>query len=192
MFYASNWQKCMAVYETYTGIMNDKIRLSSASSEKSNPFDFKYIKSIKDLSKFQDMGPSVVVATPGMLQAGVSRQLLEKWAPDGKNLVILTGYSVEGTMAKELLKEPTMIQSATNPDMTIPRRIGIEEISFAAHVDFQQNSEFIEKVSPSKVILVHGDSVPMGRLKSALLSKYASRKGTDQEVKVYNPKIVRN
>ena len=81
-----------------------------------------------------------------------------------------------------------MIQSATNPDMTIPRRIGIEEISFAAHVDFQQNSEFIEKVSPSKVILVHGDSVPMGRLKSALLSKYASRKGTDQEVKVYNPK----
>ena len=46
-------KKCMAVYETYTGIMNDKIRLSSASSEKSNPFDFKYIKSIKDLSKFR-------------------------------------------------------------------------------------------------------------------------------------------
>ena len=102
--------------------------------------------------------------------------------------MILTGYSVEGTMAKELLKEPTMIQSATNPDLTIPRRIGIEEISFAAHVDFQQNSEFIDKVSPSKIILVHGDSVPMGRLKSALLSKYSARKGTDQEVKVYNPK----
>ena len=74
----------MAVYETYTGIMNDKIRLSSSSGEKSNPFDLKFIKSIKDLSKFQDMGPSVVVATPGMLQAGVSRQLLEKWAPDNK------------------------------------------------------------------------------------------------------------
>ncbi|RCK54416.1 Endoribonuclease YSH1 [Candida viswanathii] len=189
VFYASNLaKKCMAVYETYTGIMNDKIRLSSSSGEKSNPFDFKFIKSIKDLSKFQDMGPSVVVATPGMLQAGVSRQLLEKWAPDTKNLVILTGYSVEGTMAKELLKEPTMIQSATNPDLTIPRRIGIEEISFAAHVDFQQNSEFIDKVSPSKIILVHGDSVPMGRLKSALLSKYSSRKGTDQEIKVFNPK----
>lgn len=189
VFYASNLaKKCMAVYETYTGIMNDKIRLSSSSGEKSNPFDLKFIKSIKDLSKFQDMGPSVVVATPGMLQAGVSRQLLEKWAPDNKNLVILTGYSVEGTMAKELLKEPTMIQSATNPDLTIPRRIGIEEISFAAHVDFQQNSEFIDKVSPSKIILVHGDSVPMGRLKSALLSKYSARKGTDQEVKVYNPK----
>ncbi|KAI5953688.1 YSH1 [Candida jiufengensis] len=182
-------KKCMAVYETYTGIMNDKIRLSSSGDSRSSPFDFKYIKSIKDLSKFSDLGPSVVVATPGMLQAGISRQLLEKWAPEQKNLVILTGYSVEGTMAKDLLKEPPIIQSINNPDLSIPRRIGVEEISFAAHVDFQQNSEFIDKVSPSKIILVHGDSVPMGRLKSALLSKYSSRRGTDREVKVYNPKI---
>lgn len=190
VYYCSDLaRKCMAVYETYTGIMNDKIRLSSSSDDsKSSPFDFKYIKSIRNLSKFSDLGPSVVVATPGMLQAGVSRQLLEKWAPEQKNLVILTGYSVEGTMAKDLLKEPQVIQSLNNPDLSIPRRIGIEEISFAAHVDFQQNSEFIDKVSPSKIILVHGDSVPMGRLKSALLSKYSSRKGTDKEVKVFNPR----
>ncbi|CAK9438319.1 uncharacterized protein LODBEIA_P25430 [Lodderomyces beijingensis] len=191
VYYCSDLaRKCMAVYETYTGIMNDKIRLSSTgdSTTKSNPFEFKYIKSIKNLSKFSDLGPSVVVATPGMLQAGVSRQLLEKWAPEQKNLVILTGYSVEGTMAKDILKEPQVIPSANNPDLSIPRRIGVEEISFAAHVDFQQNSDFIDKVSPSKIILVHGDSVPMGRLKSALLSKYSSRKGTDKEVKVYNPR----
>ncbi|KAG5421624.1 YSH1 [Candida metapsilosis] len=190
VYYCSDLaRKCMAVYETYTGIMNDKIRLSSSSDDsKSSPFDFKYIKSIRNLAKFSDLGPSVVVATPGMLQAGVSRQLLEKWAPEQKNLVILTGYSVEGTMAKDLLKEPQVIQSSNNPDLSIPRRIGVEEISFAAHVDFQQNSEFIDKVSPSRIILVHGDSVPMGRLKSALLSKYSSRKGTDKEVKVFNPR----
>ena len=190
IFYASSLaKKCMAVYQTYTSIMNDNIRLTTSNhGHKSSPFDFKYIKSIKDLSKFQDFGPSVVVASPGMLQAGVSRQLLEKWAPDPKNTVIMTGFSVEGTMAKELLKEPTMIQSAINLELTIPRRINVEEISFAAHVDFQQNTEFIDKVAPQKIILVHGDSVPMGRLKSALLSKYSSRKGTDQEIKVFNPK----
>jgi cleavage and polyadenylation specificity factor subunit 3 len=188
-FASSLAKKCMAVYQTYTNIMNDNIRLTASSSgTKSSPFDFKFIKSIKDLSRFQDFGPSVFIASPGMLQAGVSRQLLERWAPDPKNLVIMTGYSVEGTMAKELLKEPTTIQSINNPDVTIPRRITIDEISFAAHVDFQENSEFIEKVAPSKIILVHGDSVPMGRLKSALLSKYSGRKGTEQEVKVFNPK----
>ncbi|KAK6203135.1 beta-lactamase-like protein [Scheffersomyces amazonensis] len=190
IYYASSLaKKCMAVYQTYTSVMNDNIRLSSANSgQKSSPFDFKFIKSIKDVSKFQDFGPSVVVASPGMLQGGISRQLLERWSPDPKNLVVMTGFSVEGTMAKELLKEPHTIQSFVNPELTIPRRINVQDISFAAHVDFQQNTSFIEKVNPSKIILVHGDSVPMGRLKSALLSKYSSRKGTDQEVRVYNPK----
>lgn len=189
IYYASNLaRKCMAVYQTYTNIMNEKIRLSASSSEKTNPFQFKHIKSIKSIDKIQDMGPCVVVASPGMLQSGVSRQLLERWAPDPKNAVILTGYSVEGTMAKELLAEPHTIPSITNPEVTIPRRLSIDEISFAAHVDFQQNAGFIEEVGPKKIILVHGDSNPMGRLKSALLSRYSSRKGTDEEVKVFNPR----
>lgn len=190
-FASSLARKCMAVYQTYTNIMNDSIRLSTLSTnsgEKRNPFQFKYIKNIRSLDKFQDFGPCVVVASPGMLQNGVSRELLERWAPDPRNAVIMTGYSVEGTMAKELLTEPPTIQSATNADVTIPRRINVEEISFAAHVDFQQNSNFIEQINPLKIILVHGESNPMGRLKSALLSKYASRKGTDEEVKVFNPR----
>lgn len=192
IYYASSLaRKCMAVYQTYTNIMSDSIRLTTSAtnaSKKQNPFQFKFIKSIKNLDKFQDFGPCVVVASPGMLQNGVSRELLERWAPDPKNAVIMTGYSVEGTMAKDLLTEPHTIQSVMNTDMTIPRRLNIEEISFAAHVDFQQNAEFIEKVNPLKIILVHGESNPMGRLKSALLSKYASRKGTEQEVKVFNPR----
>lgn len=189
IYYASNLaRKCMAVYQTYTSIMNDSIKVNAAGSRKSNPFDFKFIKSIKSVDRVHDIGPCVVVASPGMLQSGVSRQLLERWAPDPKNAVIMTGYSVEGTMAKDLLREPAAIQSINNPEMSIPRRIVVDEISFAAHVDFIENSGFIDEVSPKKIILVHGDSNPMGRLKSALLSKYLSRKGTDEEVKVFNPR----
>lgn len=180
-------KKCMAVYQTYTLIMNDNIRLT-ATGATSNPFDFKYVKLIKDLHRFTDFGPLVMVATPGMLQAGVLRQLLERWAPDPKNLCILTGYSVEGTMAKEIIKEPATIPLLNNPDVQIARNIKVDEISFAAHVDFQENTGFIDKVQPLKIILVHGDLVPMGRLKSALLSKYALRKNSDREIKVYNPK----
>lgn len=189
IYYASDLaRKCMAVYQTYTSIMNEKIRLSATSGEKTNPFQFKFIKSIRSIDKIQDIGPCVVVASPGMLQSGVSRTLLERWAPDPKNAVIVTGYAVEGTMAKEILAEPHTIPSVTNPEVSIPRRLSVDEISFAAHVDFQQNAGFIEEVSPQKIILVHGDSHPMGRLKSALLSRYSSRKGTEGEVKVFNPR----
>ena len=189
IYYASDLaRKCMAVYQTYTSIMNEKIRLGATSSEKSNPFQFKFIKSIRSIDKIQDIGPCVVVASPGMLQSGVSRTLLERWAPDPRNAVIMTGYAVEGTMAKEILAEPHTIPSIVNPDVAIPRRLSVAEISFAAHVDFQQNAGFIEEVAPKKIILVHGDGNPMGRLKSALLSRYSSRKGSDEEVRVYNPR----
>lgn len=50
--------------------------------------------------KIGDGPPCVVLATPGMLQSGSSRELLELWAPDPRNGLIVTGYSVEGTLAR--------------------------------------------------------------------------------------------
>jgi len=84
----------MAVYQTYTNMMNERIRHAH------RPFDYKYVKFLKQVENFEDVGACVMLATPGMLQSGGSRVLLEKWASDGKNGVILAGYSVEGTMAR--------------------------------------------------------------------------------------------
>ena len=107
IYYASSLaRKCMAVFQTYINMMNESIRKKFRDS-RTNPFHFKHIKSIKSLDRFDDLGPCVMVASPGMLQNGVSRDLLERWAPDPKNALILTGYSVEGTMAKQILNEPT-------------------------------------------------------------------------------------
>lgn len=188
IYYASSLaRKCMAVFQTYINMMNESIRKKFRDS-RTNPFHFKHIKSIKSLDRFDDLGPCVMVASPGMLQNGVSRDLLERWAPDPKNALILTGYSVEGTMAKQILNEPTEIPSFRAPETKIPRRLTVEELSFAAHVDFKENSEFIDLVGAQKIILVHGEQNNMGRLRSALMSKYQDRKGTDNEVKIYNPK----
>lgn len=188
IYYASSLaRKCMAVFQTYINMMNESIRKKFRDS-RTNPFHFKHIKSIKNLERFDDLGPCVMVASPGMLQNGVSRDLLERWAPDPKNALILTGYSVEGTMAKQILNEPTEIPSFKAPDTKIPRRLTVEELSFAAHVDFKENSEFIDLVDAPCIILVHGEQNNMGRLRSALMSKYQDRKGTTREVKIYNPK----
>lgn len=188
IFYASNLaKKCMSVFQTYVNMMNDDIRKKFRDSQ-TNPFIFKNISYLRNLEDFQDFGPSVMLASPGMLQSGLSRDLLERWCPEDKNLVLITGYSIEGTMAKFIMLEPDTIPSINNPEVTIPRRCQVEEISFAAHVDFQENLEFIEKISAPNIILVHGEANPMGRLKSALLSNFASLKGTENEVHVFNPR----
>ena len=50
--------------------------------------------------KIAEGPPCVVLASPGFLQTGPSRELLELWAPDPRNGLIITGYSVEGTLAR--------------------------------------------------------------------------------------------
>ena len=50
--------------------------------------------------KIAEGPPCVVLASPGFLQNGPSRELLELWAPDPRNGLIITGYSIEGTLAR--------------------------------------------------------------------------------------------
>ena len=71
IYYASPLTKrCMAVYQTYINSMNDRIRSQFATS---TPFDFKHISPLKSIDNFDDVGPSVVMASPGGLQSGLSR-----------------------------------------------------------------------------------------------------------------------
>ncbi|KAF8251169.1 Metallo-hydrolase/oxidoreductase [Wilcoxina mikolae CBS 423.85] len=200
IYYASNLaRKCMDVYRTYINTMNDKIKRAMFEGEGRNPWDFKWVRSLKNIERFDDVGGCVMLASPGMLQNGVSRELLERWAPDPRNGLIITGYSVEGTMAKQIVTEPTEIPAVmtanrfggrrNDPDsqIMVPRRMSVEELSFAGHVDYIQNSGFIEEVGAKVVILVHGEQNNMGRLKSALLSKNHEKKEADR-IKIYNPK----
>ncbi|KAI0116428.1 cleavage and polyadenylation specifity factor [Nemania sp. FL0031] len=213
IYYASNLaRKCMVVYQTYVGAMNDNIkrlfreRMAEAEAAgegggKGGPWDFKYVRSLKSLDRFDDVGGCVMLASPGMLQNGVSRELLERWAPSDKNGVIITGYSVEGTMAKHIVQEPDQIQAvmsrntnairrapgADSEKIMIPRRCSVAEYSFAAHVDGQENREFIEEIAAPVVILVHGEQHNMMRLKSKLLSLNANKSDKDK-TKVYSPR----
>lgn len=54
----------------------------------------------QSMDHFDDIGPSVVMASPGMMQSGLSRELFESWCTDRRNGVIIAGYCVEGTLAK--------------------------------------------------------------------------------------------
>ena len=182
IYYASNLaRKCMVVYQTYIGAMNDNIkrmfRERMAEAEQAGdvaaggPWDFRFVRSLKNLERFDDVGGCVMLASPGMLQNGVSRELLERWAPSERNGVVITGYSIEGTMAKQIMHEPENIPSVMGNRNTgtivrgrglgangeaekvmIPRRCSVQEYSFAAHVDGQENREFIEEIAAPVVV----------------------------------------
>lgn len=124
-----------------------------------------------------------MMASPGFMQSGVSRELLERWAPDRRNGLIVTGYSVEGTMARSILKEPDEITALSG--QRLPLNMSVEYISFSAHVDFTQNSKFIDEIKAQHIVLVHGEQNNMSRLKAALQGRYSDRA---EDIKIHTPR----
>ncbi|EDO39587.1 predicted protein [Nematostella vectensis] len=181
IYYASQLaKKCMSVFQTYVNAMNDKIKKQIAIS---NPFVFKHISNLKSIDQFDDIGPSVVMASPGMMQSGLSRELFEQWCTDRRNGVIIAGYCVEGTLAKNLMSEPEEVQTMSG--QKIPRKCSVDYISFSAHTDFEQTSEFIRILKPPHIVLVHGEQNEMGRLKAALIREYEDK--SEVSLVVHNP-----
>lgn len=113
------------------------------------------------------------MASPGMMQSGLSRELFESWCTDSKNGVIIAGmycknnyfiqyvflkrltklilgYCVEGTLAKTILSEPEEI--TTMVGQKLPLKMSVDYISFSAHTDYQQTSEFIRILKPPHVV----------------------------------------
>ena len=219
IYYTGNTaRKCMVVYQTYINAMNDNIkrifRERMAEAEASGnakgvgagPWDFRFVRSLRNLDRFDDVGGCVMLASPGMLQSGMSRILLERWAPDQRNGVVMTGYNIEGTMGRTILTEPDQISAIMTGSNTgvgqnmgrkgddaavmIPRRCSVEEFQFAAHVTGVENVEFIEKVAAPHIILVHGERSQAARLRSRLLDLNNRRIASNpnaQQTKVYSP-----
>lgn len=180
IYYASPLAKrCISVYQTYVNMMNLRIRKQITMG---NPFHFKHIVFIKGSDSFSDTGPCVMLASPGMLQSGLSRELFERWCGNPINGLVIAGYVVEGTLGKFLLTEPNEFEAQSGETLAI--RCTIDTAHFSAHVDYSQNSDFLDKINAKHVILVHGEQSEMTRLKTALLH----RPNHPQTMQIYTPK----
>lgn len=176
IYYASKLAtRSLKVYQTFINMMNNKIK--QKYQQFYNPFFFKHIQNIQnfsssssissnpsssltsssfygDNSTFEFYSPSVIMASPGFLQNGISRNIFELICEDERNGVIIAGYTIEGTLANDLLSLPSEIKCLDNRIKA--RRCQVEYISFSAHVDYNDNKMFIKKILPDHIILVHG------------------------------------
>ena len=142
--------------------MNERIR---NQFENLNPFDFKPISHLKSIENLNDVGPSVVMASP----SGLSRQLFDMWCFDKKNACVILGYVMEGILAKTIINEPKEVTLING--LTVPLNMQVYYISFSTHADFAQTSTFVKELMPPNIILVHGEANEMGRLKQNLIDR---------------------
>eukprot|EP00929_Paragymnodinium_shiwhaense_P002556 TRINITY_DN102842_c0_g1_i1.p1 TRINITY_DN102842_c0_g1~~TRINITY_DN102842_c0_g1_i1.p1 ORF type:complete len:702 (-),score=125.63 TRINITY_DN102842_c0_g1_i1:59-2164(-) len=164
--------KCLRIFETYTNMCSEAVQ--EAANRCNNPWNLKHIKNMPErhklMSEEAELGACVVMAAPGMLQSGASRELFEAWAPDKRNGIIVTGYSVAGTLAHELKTEPESISLPEGRKIGV--RATVKFITFSAHSDYNQTSEFIKRLKANVVVLMHGEEYEMGRMRTKLREEY--------------------
>lgn len=134
-----------------------------------NAFDFKHVCPF-DRSLVNSPGPCILFATPGMISGGFSLEVFKQWAPSEKNLVMLPGYCVAGTIGHKLMSgKPTRID--LDKDTSIDVRCQIHQMSFSPHTDAKGIMDLIGFLSPKHVILVHGEKPKMAILKGRIESE---------------------
>ncbi|KAK2521701.1 Cpsf3l [Columba guinea] len=173
-------EKANHYYKLFITWTNQKIRKTFVQR---NMFEFKHIKAF-DRAFADNPGPMVVFATPGMLHAGQSLQIFRKWAGNEKNMVIMPGYCVQGTVGHKILSgqrklemEGRQIVSFINifkweELQVLEVKMQVEYMSFSAHADAKGIMQLIRQAEPRNVLLVHGEAKKMEFLKQKIEQEF--------------------
>ncbi|XP_062499448.1 integrator complex subunit 11-like [Corticium candelabrum] len=160
-------EKANHYYKLFISWTNQKIKNTFV---RRNMFEFNYIKPF-DRSYIDNPGPMVVFATPGMLHAGLSLTVFKKWAGDEKNMVIIPGYCVAGTVGHKVLSGQKKIEM--DRKTVIDVRMQVEYMSFSAHADAKGIMQLIRMAEPRNVMLVHGENEKMKFLMEKIQNEFA-------------------
>ncbi|CAK8991020.1 unnamed protein product [Durusdinium trenchii] len=136
-----------ALFQLFASWGSRKVR----SSEK--PFEFPHVR-VADVEEVLAMPtPAVVLAGPAMLDAGSSLQIFKSLAPDSKNLVVIPGYCLPGTVGNLVQAKSKQIEL---DEEIIRVKCEVETVSHSDHTDSRGILELIAQTSPQQVVLVHG------------------------------------
>merc|ERR1712179_581882 len=159
-FSAGMTEKANQYYKMFISWTNEKIRKTFVDR---NMFDCRHIKSF-DRSYIDNPGPMVVFATPGMLHAGLSLTIFRRWCTEEKNMIIMPGYCVAGTIGHKILNGQKRIEFEMG--QVTEGKMSVQYMSFSAHADAKGIMQLISWCEPRNVMLVHGEGEKMKFLQS--------------------------
>lgn len=137
----------------------------------------------RGMERRADLGPCVLLATPGMLHGGTSLDVFTAWCGDPRNLVVLPGYCVSGSVGSRLRESPRgvlrrvdvgMRQGAGSSSTAIDVRCAVRHLSFSAHADARGILGLIKQAEPRHVVLVHGEKTKMARLSTEIANVFGT------------------
>ena len=166
-----------AIHTTYPEYLNNDLQ-ELIFHKGLNPFLSKCFIQVESAKRQEiiDGGPSVILATSGMLNGGPVMEYLRALGPDKLNTLVFVGYQAEGTLGRRTQKGwdevPFSIEGRTE---TIKIKLDVETVDgFSGHSDRRQLIEYVRRMGPrpERIITNHGDENNCIELASAVHKKY--------------------
>lgn len=127
-----------------------------------NPFGFgnlHYVRKAEHSKKINDLdGPAIIISASGMANAGRVRHHLNNNIEDGRNTILIVGYSAPQTTGGHLRTNPETVK-IFGQEKQVKASIEIMD-SFSAHGDYDEMLAFLsnqDRKRVRKTFLVHGD-----------------------------------
>jgi len=166
-----------AIHSAYPEYLSRELR-NLILVEAINPFKSEYITPIKSSSARSETirgGPSIIIATSGMLEGGPVLGYFKSIAPDEKSTTVFVNYQIEGTLGRRILNGLREVSMFTdNGKVEIVKVAGeIEKVEgFSGHSDRNQLTSYVRRVftRKGKIVIVHGE-----RSKSSSFASYLGR-----------------
>ncbi len=136
-----------------TGYFNShKQFFTQEIQQQKHPFNYRHVKHLRRTSQIKE--PAIVICTSGFGHAGASLHLLNQWAADEDNAVIINSGYLPPESPLEIAREKGELVENGN---IIPVHAEVEQIELSGHADQEELIELVSKLEPDRTFLVHGE-----------------------------------
>ncbi len=162
-----------AIHTAYPDFLSGKIR--TQIFQDNNPFVsdiFSRVGSFQERRNVIQGGPSIVLATSGMLMGGASVEYLREYASNPNNIILFVCYQGSGSLGRQIqdgLKQTVM--SIDGKDETVVINLEVHTVAgLSAHAGRRELMAFFNnlKPRPKKIMINHGESSKCMDLASSL------------------------
>ena len=149
-----------------------------------NPFLREEFIRIDDSSKRDEalsQGPSIIMATSGMMTGGPVIEYFKELSSNSDNTLVFVNYQAEGTLGRAILKGAKEVELADNSGMgrrVFKVNMEVQAIEgFSGHSDKSELIRYITAVRPTEKILInHGEPSRSAELAHSLKKIYTNHK----------------
>ena len=150
-----------AIHTAYPEYLKESLRNRILNNR--SPFESEIFEVIKgERAELMEKGPSIVVASGGMLNGGASVDYFRMLADDPKNAVIFVGYNSANSLGRRLQNGLREVVLPDQDGKLVPTKVnlGVHTVEgFSGHSDRRQLVSFAENIrpKPKTVFTMHGE-----------------------------------